>query len=307
MSITCKSGVQPFRGTDNSAIIDDTDYECNSRPFSLPLVTIGSLNQSLSELRLQTGAFIILINFQTNPPKQTKISGEGTFIDALFAGNNLIVSYIAEDNNIYIITKTSSPNGISSVFKETLRRNLPNYPTSVTNLTLEQNIVEVPIILMEGQTLIDGSDIGNMIFTIKDEFTYYDHKIPKHANQCQQYFIDPALLKTTIFDQCCPKIASVVKGQGNNLYEKLSYLYGEGNFEIDFGIFYQNVFFYAMLKYILARLLYGNFDVNYLLGKYQNKFLKDLGKSRFCGSLPLFTECVGDICIYNYNQYFLYK
>jgi hypothetical protein len=61
-----------------------------------------------------------------------------------------------------------------------------------------------------------------------------------------------------------------------------------------------------MLKYILTRLLYGDFNVDYLLDKYNDKFIEDLSKSRFYGSLPIFTECVNNVCVYNYNQYFLF-
>lgn len=35
------------------------------------------------------------------------------------------------------------------------------------------NKIEVPILDIFGQTLIDGSDIGDIIFTIKDVFQYY--------------------------------------------------------------------------------------------------------------------------------------
>lgn len=190
---------------------------------------------------------------------------------------------------------------------QTFPTNGPTTAASGQLLLKQSSNIEVPIILIQGQSLIDGSDIGNMIFTIEDEIEYYKQKVPKKLNKCQEYFIDSNNIKTTIFDKCCPKIVSVVKGKGTTLYDKLWYIFDTENITIYFENFYPNLFFYAMLKYILARLLYGDFNVNYLLRKYNDKFIKDLTKSRFCGALPIFTECVNGLCVYNYDQYFLYE
>jgi len=40
----------------------------------------------------------------------------------------------------------------------------------------ECNGVLVPKISISGQTLLDGSDVGQMIFTITDKFSYYDNE-----------------------------------------------------------------------------------------------------------------------------------
>lgn len=200
-----------------------------------------------------------------------------------------------------------APTELSLQFTRVKRTIPPHCLTNVVNPSLLQQNIEVPIVTIEGQSLIDGSDIGNMIFTVKDEIDYYHQKVPANLNHCQTYFIDQNNIKTTIFEQCCPKIVSVVKGKGATLYDKLWDIFDHENVGIFFENFYPNIIFYAMLKYILSRLLYGDFNINYLLGKYNDKFLADLAKSRFCGALPLFTECVDNICIYNYNQYFLFS
>lgn len=168
--------------------------------------------------------------------------------------------------------------------------------------------VLVPILNISGQTLLFGIDIGNVIFTIKDQFSYYcnDVDISKQNNTCE-YFVDPEDVKITIFNKCCPRIADVVIGEGTNLYDKLDLLYqqyGEEEIGVPLTVFYPNLFFYAMLKYILARLLYGEFDTKYLLQKYNKRFLKDLRNSRFCGALVFFTECVEGVCVQNYYRYF---
>lgn len=182
------------------------------------------------------------------------------------------------------------------------QNNTPNPNNSTLTPFNNNNEIEIPIILINGQTLIDGSNIGNVIFTIQDQYQYYNNEIVD--NKCAIYTINPVQLQTTIFDKCTINLALVIKGNGDNLYDKLQNIYNTNTIDVPFEAFYSNIFLYAMLKYILSRLLYGNFDIDYLLNKYNKRFLKNLAKSRFCGFLPIFTKCVDNICIYNYNQYF---
>ena len=44
--------------------------------------------------------------------------------------------------------------------------------------------------------------------------------------------------------------------------------------------FYQNIFRYSMTKLILAKILYGDFNIHYLLGKYNDKFIKDFTEGK---------------------------
>ena len=71
---------------------------------------------------------------------------------------------------------------------------------------------------------------------------------------------------------------------------------------ISFDDFYGNIIFYGMTKYIFSRILYGKFDINFLLQKYNETFLKDLGSSRFCSFLEIFLDPASPI--FGYNQYF---
>ncbi len=157
---------------------------------------------------------------------------------------------------------------------------------------------DVPRITINTQTTIDGSDIGDTVFTIYDEFTYYNiNKIPD--NTCKDRQTDN--VKTTIFRECCPYMVSVIKGEGKTLWDKLQYLF---NTEItglpNVYVFYRNIALYGMAKYILSRLLFGDFNINYLLGKYYDKFIAKLSKSRFCKFITYFQENI------SYEQYFLY-
>lgn len=65
-----------------------------------------------------------------------------------------------------------------------------------------------------------------------------------------------------------------------------------------------------MTRYILSRILYGNFDINYLLEIKYKRFIKDLGRSRFCRFIEFFENCTispdfSEIFV-GYEKYFLY-
>lgn len=210
------------------------------------------------------------------------------------------------DRYTIIINYATSP----ASYNVTFSRNKENNNTNInrTLLSTLNNKVLVPTLNIEGQTLVFGSDIGNVIFTINDQYQYYcsDVDIEKKNNSCE-YYINEEEVLITVFNKCCPKIADVVIGEGDNLYDKLDLLfqqYGEEEIGVPLTVFYPNLFFYAMLKYILARLLYGNFDTKYLLQKYNQRFLKDLSESRFCGISIIFYRCVDNICVQNYDRYF---
>lgn len=169
------------------------------------------------------------------------------------------------------------------------------------------NII-VPRVNILSQTLIDASDIGNTIFTIEDDVYYYDSTtpiIPDH--KCQVYTTDKITkfgknifpqngntktsLCITIFEQCCPKIVSVLVGNGNTAEEKIETIFRQINNDPNRSIrsFGESIITYAMLRYILSRILYGDFNINYLLNKYYQQFLFDLGNSRFCNFVSFFT------------------
>jgi len=175
---------------------------------------------------------------------------------------------------------------------------------SSSAVLIENTDIYVPILDISSQTLIDGSDVGETIFTIQDKFQYYDN-IPSEFNKCGTYKINPDQLKTTIFNKSCPKIVSVVIGDEDTWYNKTESIFirlGQEKIGTDFGNFRRRMLFYAMLKYILSRILYGKFNINYLLRKYDEKFLKNLKNSRFCEASSLFTD--PNSIIFGYNKYF---
>lgn len=132
-----------------------------------------------------------------------------------------------------------------------------------------------------------------MLFTICDEFNYYEEKPLPPDDKCSIRYIPADRVKQTVLRQCCPLMVSVVIGEANTLREKLVMIFNSSNGMLgnSFNLFYERMARYGMSKYILSRLLYGKWDINYLLRSNNDKFLDDLGKSRFCNFVRLFEDC----------------
>jgi hypothetical protein len=167
-------------------------------------------------------------------------------------------------------------------------------PTTIQN----DNLIEIPSIDILGQTLVDFSDVGNMTFTIGDEFTYYQETPLKHSKCIKPKMINKDQLKLTILKVNCPLLVNVIRGKGETMYEKAASIYKKGDLP---GV-YLNMIIYGMLRLILARILYGSFNVKYILNKYNHKFFSDLKNSRFCSFIEAFTN--PDSEIYGYEKYF---
>lgn len=296
--------------------ITQDDYHTSSTNF--PILTIsgtpGAAGDNVVFIDINNVAGYII-----NKRLQIYFSEEnpGNFAVYLFSANNPTVQFGI------VITEDSSPNLIVKFYKHdryliTLPTVASGQPVSIcltrtVSFPVNNNIlpaitlqactgVEVPQINIDGQTLIDGSDVGDMIFTIKDKYSYYGKVVdrPCQSVEC----IDQHQVKTTIFEQCCPKMVSAIKGDLPTLQEKLEQLWLKYNLlpELYFRDFYENIILYGMAKYILSRLLYGYFDINFLLWQYNSQFLKDLGNSRFCNFVQFFQQAQ----FANYQNYFIF-
>jgi hypothetical protein len=167
--------------------------------------------------------------------------------------------------------------------------------TANTNLLPHNNKVEIPIIEIRGQTTYNADYLSDMTFIIKDKYRYYDYdsKIIKTCGKCKSQYGKLSKLKTTKFLQFSPPLQNVVKGKGCNLKEKLYnyYLTHQCKFGSSFNDdFYGPLILYSMFKYILAKLLYGDFNINYLCQNFNKQFFKDLKQSRFCGAIDFFCD-----------------
>jgi hypothetical protein len=166
--------------------------------------------------------------------------------------------------------------------------------------------VRIPAILIKAQTNTDGSDLGDATFQICDKIQYYDSKMldMDDNNTCKIRYIATKDLKQTKFQKGNLNIASVLKGEGHTACEKLSNLFMDFGYElkITFLEFANNIMIYVVIRYILSKLIFGDFNMDYLLGKYYNTFIDNLGKSRFCSFVEIFLDC--NSIIYDYDKYF---
>lgn len=164
--------------------------------------------------------------------------------------------------------------------------------------------IRVPIVNINAQTTVDGADIGYVIFAVCDEFTYYEEQPLPPEDKCAVIYIAPNQVKQTVFRRCCPFMVSVLRGRGHTARNKAWSIWERFSVQIGvvFETFYLNLILYAMSVYVLSRLLYGNFSINYVLTKYFDKFIEDLGNSRFCEFTAVYLNCTSPV--FGYNKFF---
>jgi hypothetical protein len=163
---------------------------------------------------------------------------------------------------------------VSLLFTRSLRSSIDNKLRQRSKIMKNDCQSEIYI---NGQTLIDGSDVGQMTFDVINN------------NQRRYYEKD------------CPKMVNVFIGNKEFLLTKVDDLWKKLDLDIDLLSFYDQVIIYGMLRYILSKLLYGNFSINYLRREYYKRFLMDLEKSEFCNFLDFFTS----LPYSNFYKYFI--
>lgn len=88
-----------------------------------------------------------------------------------------------------------------------------------------------------------------------------------------------------------PDLQAVLDGNGSSLLEQTNGLNEEDPSGYDNGEFYARIIAYSTLKYFLAGLISnGKFNDKWLLGKYNECFLKKLSKSKFRYYLQFFVD-----------------
>lgn len=74
-----------------------------------------------------------------------------------------------------------------------------------------------------------------------------------------------------------PNVTRVVKGKGCTLAQKVAFLQARGKV-----VTLENLATYSTLRLALSKLVFGNFDVDYLRQSYYPQLIKRLSKSPFC-------------------------
>lgn len=286
-----------YIGPQGQDTITNNDYTIFVNNLSPLILTINILRQSIEFGHI----YDITLIANNDPNIKAKLQITQTFnqIGATTSHINtnpgILIDY-NQGNPQFVITiddgSVFTLKGINkySVSKDTYTfiysGQLPSYISFYRNPTLNVitprdrifKISNDPIIMINSQTLIDGSDVGYTKFEV--------------INQ-----------KISIYEKSYPKIVSVLRGKGLTAAEKVDSIFSSNNFNITFYQFGVNILFYSMLRYFLSKLLYGNFDVNYLLKKYYNKFIEDLSKSEYNKFLRYFTDPTS--MYYGYEKIFL--
>ena len=99
-----------------------------------------------------------------------------------------MTSKVTEIHNIYIIKINDNLLNIrlkqpkeSQVNSSTTQKNLTMFKSIKNN---NENCISVPIIEIAGQTLLDGSDLGDVKYAIIDKYQYYNDEVPDEDNRC---------------------------------------------------------------------------------------------------------------------------
>ena len=156
----------------------------------------------------------------------------------------------------------------------------------------------VPQIDIIAYSSLNTENLGEVQFTVRDIISYKcvylppgdDKKCARQKNSgCEDQIVSDLELITTIFVES-PNLNKVVKGKGCTLQQKTNYLRVKYHIDLDENTFLGNVIAFGLLKYILARLMFGDFNLKYLLKSYNSKFFRALEKSRFCIFVKAFLE-----------------
>ena len=152
-------------------------------------------------------------------------------------------------------------------------------------------MTSVPQIDIIAYSSLNQDNLGEVQFTVRDIISYkciflpFEHR--KH--DCQEQIVKTSEVIETIFVEA-PNLNLVVRGKGCTLREKTNYLRVKYGITLSEEEFLGNVIAFGLLKYILARLMYGDFNLKYLLRSFNNQFFRDLEKRRFCLFVNAFIE-----------------
>ena len=171
---------------------------------------------------------------------------------------------------------------------------------------------ELPRIIIKIETDTRGENNSEYIFSVIDKIKYDDGYYCQPQIICS--FDEIYKTKYTKYPQIqkvlkglvCKKSQCVTKG---TLRQKIEFLIKEFSIGMTYDQFLSQLSFYAAIRYILSRFLYGKFSTKFLLEKYYKDFLNDLVKSRFRRFTILFVGPIPtnpDINFKYFYKYFLY-
>jgi len=277
---------------DENPGIDGTKYiNCSqlvvSNILTIYITTIKNINDKTFSSIINIGPYSFgvngVIDYQEQPiysiPSITGATNNSVDLAIDITNTTIIATLSGGDTYIFTFPFTGNSH-IAWFFtvKAIIKVDKTNYSSNGVQAMLV--VQDNPEIFISSQLLIDASDIGNSIFEVRDIIG-----VEKK------------------FEKVCIKIVSVLRGIGATAYDKISYLYKTEMISIRGAIFINNLHEYALVRYFLSKLLYGKWNINYLLGKYYSKFIRDLEKSKFYNFVDYFISPQSKV--YKYDKYFL--
>lgn len=163
--------------------------------------------------------------------------------------------------------------------------------TSCEGDQFDDTEVNIPDITITAQTTLDGQNLGEVDFIIRDTINYH---CSVAEGKCKERAVPTFKLIISCFQQFNPDLVKVIKGCGCTLAEKLNSLEPQPDFDAFVA--------YAMLKYILGRLLFGKFNINILYRKYHDQLIEDILNSRFCEFGRILLDPTKEF--FGYDRYF---
>lgn len=207
-------------------------------------------------------------------------------LDAMNNNTQILNVIASRTKSIQLTTFMGAGGGISNVLNIN------------TNINTINSLVRIPIIDIQGQTTIDGEYLSDMTFVIQDKYKYKCHENIIKDKTCKDHYSISKLKTTTFYKNNIP-LQCVVKGKGKSLQDKVLDISNEPNFQN----FYERFILYGMLKYILIRLIYGEYDLNKMCRNYNKQFFKDLSHTRFCGFIEFFENPENGII--DFDRYYI--
>jgi hypothetical protein len=296
-----------------SAYVDVSPLNSSSTLYGSPFLISVVFNNTSSASRFIRGDYVVGDTYILNVDVTTLDSKVGVYTELLrpigsIIGDQSSASLLENGIILPLLTSLNLSNNFnrSNRFTGYITNNSSN--CNVTNM---EDVI-VPIIDILGQTTVDGEFLSDFKFIIQDKYCYKSKNIVKekccHNDKgcnCKTLYCPENKLKTTTFYQDKIPLQDVVKGKGKTLKCKLLHYYNKHYQTIgpSFENFYDQMILYGMLKYILAKLIYGDFNISYLYKNFNEQFFKDLSNTRFCGFIQFFDN--PDNYIIDYDHYFI--
>lgn len=308
--------------SNNIATISASDYTCqDAGPLGTITVTANTTSDTptLFKVETQAGGYTITIDPNNNwtgtlsAPSlllDVRINGDtGGYITACIEDTPTFIPNATQQIitigpiSYYLSLFTCNASGAASI--------LINYSnsfqtTSVSNGTLTtlqsppilcpckcpnsscpgtgEQLIEIPDITIISQTTLNGENIGEVDFIIRDTIDYHCKTAIGYCKSRSKPLFN---LITTCFQQFSPPFFNVLKGDGCTVSQKILSINPSANITY--------VVTYGLLKYILYYVLYGKFNINALLNKNNERLLNKIAESRFCKFADILRDSNGQL------------